>query len=125
MGKFDKVGEKFSEIKLDKSWHYLCYIYLLLPGVLFLLALLGKNQPFAKTLGLLFHNYGLFVTNTVPNLSTFTGVLGLGLALWFLLDTARRRDWTDMTISLVLVACNTVYFLMGWNYLLAGMLVLG
>lgn len=120
MNKLDKLKEKLLNSKISKSWQYLCYIYLLLPGLLFLLGWLTQS----KTFGSLFHNYGLFAINPIPNLSALTGVVGLGLAVWFLVAALRRRDWLDFAVSATLVALNAAYFYFGVNYILLKMLAI-
>lgn len=100
--------------KLTKSWQYLIYLYLALPGLLFLLAWLTRNSGLAEV----FHGYNLYVINTVPDLPTLTGIVGIALAAWFLFDAARHRRWVDLAVSAALVAADTVYFAMDWNYLL-------
>lgn len=118
MDDLKNLKDRLMNIKVTKSWQYLAYLYLALPGLLFLLGWTTQSKIF----GSLFHNYGLFGVNPIPNLSTFTGIVGLGLAIWFLVSALRRRDWLDLAISAVLVALNAAYFLFGVNYSLLGML---
>ena len=112
------------EWALTKSWQYLLYLYLLLPSVLFLLAFLLKNTSFGVSLAAMFHNYGLFVTNPIPNFAAFnfTGVIGIGRALFFVGWAVKRKNWVDLVLSLALIALNFSYFFFGWNYQLARLL---
>lgn len=120
MGKLDELREKADRFEIRKSWQYLLYITVALPGVLFLLAFLLKGSGMGVMLGRMFHTYNLYVSSPLPNLSPFngTGVLGLallaGLAVW----AVRRKDWADLGVTLALGAVNAVYFGMEWNYLL-------
>lgn len=116
------VGNKVLNAQINKSWLFLSYLYLLLPGLLFGLGVLFRTQTLGKTFASLFHNYGLFAISTIPNLGSFTGILGLGLAGWFLYAALRRRDWLDFGLSAVLVAANTLYFYFEVNYWLLGFL---
>lgn len=120
MNSINDLKEKFMNAKITKSWQYLAYIYLLLPALLFLLGWLTQSKVF----GALFHNYGLFATNPIPNLSSFTGIIGLGIAIWFLVAALRRKDWGDFAISAVLIAFNAAYFILGLNYTLLSMLTI-
>lgn len=110
--------EKLMNVKVTKSWQYLTYLYLVLPGLLFLLGWITQSSVF----GSIFHNYGLFAVSPIPNFSSFTGIIGLGIAIWFLVAALRRRDWVDLAVSSVLVALNAGYFLLGVNYMLLKML---
>ena len=116
------MEQKVREIKLTQSWQYLAYLYLALYGVLLLLALLLKNTGLGVMLAGLFHNYGLYVIQVIPNFSNFTGVVGAGLAIFFLGWAVRRRDWLDLILSLALVGLNFAYFFFQWNYLLVPLL---
>ena len=118
MGRLDKLREKAEHFEIRKSWQYQLYITLVLPGLLFLLAWLLRGGGAGMMLGRLFHTYNLYVSNPLPNLSPFngTGVLGLliliGLAVWAI----RRRDWTDLAVTLALGGINAFYFWTEWNY---------
>lgn len=118
MSKLDRLWEKANRLEIKKSWQYQLYITLVLPGLLFLLAWLLRGGGAGMMLGRLFHTYNLYVSNPLPNLSPFngTGVLGLliliGLAVWAI----RRKDWTDLAVTLALGGINALYFWMEWNY---------
>ena len=84
----DRNQKREGKLELRKSWQYLLYIDLVLPGLLFLAAFVTRGSSFGISLGRVFHTYGLYVSSPVPNLDPFngTGVLGLlitlGLLLW-------------------------------------------
>ncbi len=97
-------------IRITKSWQYLLYLYLILPGVLFLLAWMLRNTAAGPGLATLYHTYNLFAICPVLNFHSFTGVVGLGLAVWFLWQPFRRRDWPDLAASLLLAGANFAFF---------------
>lgn len=96
--------------QLTKSWQYLLYIYLVLPGILCLLAWLFRGNGLGRSLAALYHTYNLFAVCPIPNFQSFTGVVGFCLAVWFLWKPLRRRDWLDLALSLALAAANFAFF---------------
>ena len=120
MGKLDELREKADHFEIKKSWQYPLYITLALPALLFLAARLFRGEGMGVTLARLFHTYNLYVSSPLPNLAPFngTGVLGLILFLGLCTWAVRRKDWTDLGITIALGAVNAVYFWMEWNYLL-------
>lgn len=116
--------KKGNALKMDRGWKWLLYIDILLPGLLFLLALLpiaSVGSSFAR----FFHTYSLFVMNTIPDFTVFTGILGLAAHLGILIWAAVKRRWVDLIICLAITAAVTLYFCLGWNYLLVGLLNFG
>lgn len=101
------------DFKITRSWQYLAYIYVVLPGLLFLLALLTKSPSLSN----LYHTYNIFGISTWPDLASFTGVIGIFVAAFFLFLAAKNRRWWDLGISGAMVAAITLYFAMEWNYL--------
>lgn len=118
MGNWNEMKEKAGNFEIRKSWQYLLYITVVLPVALFLLAFLLKSNSLGVSLGRIFHTYGLYVSNPIPNFSPFngTGVLGLAILIFLAVWAVRRRDWTDLGITLALGAANALYFAMEWNY---------
>ena len=118
MGKLEELREKADRFEIRKSWQYLAYIVVVLPGVLFLLAYLLRSSGAGVMLARMFHTYNLYVSSPVPNLSPFngTGVIGLVALVWLVVWAVRRRDWVDLGITLALGAVNAAYFLLEWNY---------
>lgn len=118
MGKLDVFLEKANRFEIKKSWQYLLYIVVVLPGVLFLLAWLLRNAGAGVMFGRLFHTYNLYVSSPLPNFDPFngTGVLGLVILAVLAVWAVRRKDWPDLALTLGLGAVNAVYFWMEWNY---------
>lgn len=118
MGKLDVFLEKANRFEIKKSWQYLLYIVVVLPGVLFLLAWLLRNAGAGVMFGRLFHTYNLYVSSPLPNFDPFNGVGVLGLVILAVLAVwaVRRKDWPDLALTLGLGAVNAVYFWMEWNY---------
>ena len=118
MGKFEELRDKAEKFEIKKSWQYLAYIAVVLPGILFLLAYLLRSSGTGVMLARMFHTYNLYVSSPLPNLSPFngTGVLGLGLLAALLVWAVRRRDWPDLLVTAALGGLNLLYFSMEWNY---------
>lgn len=114
----DKTVKSFSEFKLTKSWHYLVYIYFVLPLLLFIIAVLTRGIEAGTIFGALFHNYGLFVASPMIHFSALTGIVGVGIIIWAVLNAIRHKDTKDLIISIALAAINTLYYWFGINYLL-------
>ena len=119
-GFLKKIKIKLSSFSLTKSWQYLVYIYIVLPGLIFLLAQIFKNISLGSTMSSLFHTYNLYAISTVPNFSpfNFTGIIGIVIAVYFIFHAVKSKDWKDLIISSVLVAANFLYFLFEVNYML-------
>ena len=120
MGKLDELMKKAGDRDIQKSWQYMLYIAGVLPGGIYLLAWLLRENGSGRTLARLFHTYNLYVSSPLPNFSPFNGVGLLGLVILAVLVVwaVRRRDWPDLALTLCLGAVNALYFWMGWNYLL-------
>lgn len=116
MGKLKELGNKLMSTPVKKSWFVLSYLYLVLPALLYLLADLSNIQSMSKIFATLFHNYGIFCVNVIPSPANFTGLVGLCLAVWFVVAAMRKKDWVDVGICLAMIALNAAYFLLGWNY---------
>jgi len=120
MGKMDELRDKANRFEIKKSWQYLLYIVVVLPGLLYLLAWLLRGGGTGVALARMFHTYNLYVSSPIPNFSPFngTGVLGLAILLALAVWAVRRKDWPDLAVTLALGAANAAYFWMEWNYLL-------
>ena len=80
MGKFEELRDKAEKFEIKKSWQYLAYIAVVLPGILFLLAYLLRSSGTGVMLARMFHTYNLYVSSPVPNLAPFNGTGVVGLA---------------------------------------------
>lgn len=118
MGKLDELKEKINNSDIQKSWQYMLYIAGVLPGGIYLLAWLLRENISGVMLGRLFHTYNLYVSSPIPHLDPFNGVGVLGLVILVVLAVwaVRRKDWPDLAITLALGAANAAYFWMEWNY---------
>ena len=96
MGKFEELRDKAEKFEIKKSWQYLAYIAVVLPGILFLLAYLLRSSGTGVMLARMFHTYNLYVSSPVPNLAPFngTGVVGLAALVYLVVWAVRRKDWT-------------------------------
>ncbi|MCI5800668.1 MAG: hypothetical protein MR014_00490 [Oscillospiraceae bacterium] len=110
------------EFELKKSWHWMLYIYLVLPGVLFFLAFLIGDSVSGRFFTQLFHSYNLYVLCPIPNFSKWIGIAGLLIPAVLVIQSIRRKDWLDLLICLGIEAAAAVYFFLEWNYLLSGLL---
>lgn len=118
MGKLDEIIEKANRFELQKSWQYLLYIAVVLPGALFLLAWLLRDFSIGVMPARMFHTYNLYVSSPVPNFDPFngTGVLGLVILAVLVVRAVRRKDKLDLVLTLVIGAVNACYFWAEWNY---------
>jgi riboflavin transporter FmnP len=101
-------------IKLDKGWKYLLYFDFILPALLYVLAFV-LNAP---KLSILFHSYGMYVINPIPNFQTLTGIVGLLFHLGILGYTLYKRNFKDFAVSLAITAAIAAYFLFEINYII-------
>jgi hypothetical protein len=118
------TNEKNEWLNMNRSWKWLLYIDIVLPLLLFLVALLpiaGISSSFSR----LFLTYNLYILNTIPNLTTFTGILGLAAHVLLIGWAGLGRRWIDMVICIALAAAVTLYFYFGLNYQLVGLLNFG
>lgn len=120
MGKLDEWKKKVNESEVQKSWQYMLYIAGILPGAIYLLAWLLRENISGLMLGRLFHTYSLYVSSPIPHIDPFngTGVLGLVILVALVVWAIRRKDWPDLAITLALGAINAYYFWAEWNYML-------
>lgn len=118
MGKLEELKEKVNNSDIQKSWQYMLYIAGVLPGGIYLLAWLLRENGSGVMLGRLFHTYNLYVSSPLPNFDPFngTGMLGLVILVVLVVWAVRRRDWLDLAITLALGAVNAYYFWAEWNY---------
>lgn len=110
------------EFELKKSWHWMLYIYLVLPGLLFLIGLLMGDSTVGHFFTQLFHSYNLYVLCPLPNFSKWIGIAGIIIPVTLLIQSVLRKDWPDMLICLGIEGVVVVYFYFEWNYLLSGLL---
>lgn len=120
MGKLDELMKKIDDRDRDiqKSWQYMLYIAGVLPGAIYLLAWLLRENVSGVMLARLFHTYNLYVSSPIPNLSPFNGagILGLVILVVLVVWAIRRKDWPDLALTLGLGAVNAFYFWAEWNY---------
>ena len=117
--------EKLKNFELKKGWQWMLYIDIVFPGILFIGALLLKKMAFGVTLAKWFHSYSLYLINPIPDLASFTGIVGLIYPFYFFYQAVKKRDWLDLGLCLGLTALMVLYFGMEWNYSLLKMLSFG
>ncbi len=121
-GSMKTVFKRLINIKMDKGWMWLLYLDILLPSVLFFLALaagrLGKGGPFSA----LFHSYNLYIINPIPNFNSFTGIPGLGIHIGAVAYALKRKDRKDMVLCLAFLILAFIYNYFEINYMLSYML---
>lgn len=100
------------EIKFDKGWKYLVYFDIVLPGIVFLLALLTKSPFLSK----LFHSYETFVVSPIPNFVTLTGIIGLVYHLGIIIYTIIKKNYRDLMICLGITILVALFFFFELNY---------
>ena len=103
------------DLKMNKSWQWLFYLDLVLPGMLFLLALLLGTTSFGSLFARLFHSYGLYIIDPIPG-GGLTGLAGIALHGTALVLAAKRREWLDFGLCVLLLAGTALFFGLEWNY---------
>lgn len=114
----EKTSIKKQSIQMRQSWHWLLYLDVVLPLLLFILALLpieGLRQLFAK----LFHGYQLYVMNPIPDVLHLMGIVGAAYHLFFLGIAIIKKRWLDVLLSLCITAFAIVWFVaeLAWSVL--------
>lgn len=108
--------KRLANMQMERSWQWLLYLDVILPGILFLLALLLPMESLAASLARLFHSYSVYVSNPIPNLANFMGIVGLAVHLGALIMALRRKDKLDLLLSALLTLAVSLYFYLGLNY---------
>lgn len=106
--------EKIKNFKFDKGWKLLAYFDYLLPALIFLLALLTQAPFIAR----IFHSYEMFIVNPVPNIKTFTGIIGLAYHAGIIGYTIKKRNYIDMAITVIMTLFLAAIFLFEINYII-------
>jgi hypothetical protein len=107
---------KFKPFRIDRCWKILIYFDLILPAILYLIALLFPLSGIRSAFANLFHSYGLYVMKTLPDPASFSGIVGLlyhGAAMFY---TARKRNTPDLLICMAITILVTFYFAFDINY---------
>ncbi|MDD2956352.1 MAG: hypothetical protein PHD67_08565 [Oscillospiraceae bacterium] len=112
------------EFELKKSWHWMLYIDLILPGILFLLAFLIGDSSAGHFLSQLFHSYNLYVLCPIPNFLHWIGIIGLLIPAILLVRAALKKDWADLLVCVGMEGLVLLYFWREWNYELSALLSL-
>ncbi len=102
--------------QLKKSWPWLLYLDLILPGVLYLLTWLLPGETIAVLFARLYHSYTMYVSNPVPQAATLMGIVGLIVHALALGNALKRKDRIDFLITLVITVIVAVYYYSGYNY---------
>lgn len=106
--------KKLMNFNFDKGWKLLIYFDFLLPALLFLLAWL-TNAPFIAKI---FHSYEMFIVNPIPDFKALTGIIGLVYHIGIIGYTVKKRNYIDMTISVIMTLLITAFFIFEINYLI-------
>lgn len=103
---------KLTDVKFNKSWKLLVYFDVLLPAILYLLAMLAKIPQ----ISILFHSYLIFIINPIPDFQALTGILGLLFHVGIIGYTLIKRDYKDMAICIGIALFVTAFFWFELNY---------
>ncbi len=104
------ASDSNSRLRMDRGWKWLLYLDVVLPGVLYLLAL-PQWGGFSRLFAQFFHTWALFVMNPVPALPTLVGVPGLLLHLGMVGWCLWRRRWVDALVCLLFAGLMAAFFL--------------
>lgn len=100
--------------KFDKGWKLLIYFDIIVPALLYAIALITNIPALAK----LFHSYEMFIVNPIPNLITFTGLIGIVYHIGIMVYTIVKRNYWDMALCILLSLLITTFFYFEINYLI-------
>ena len=110
------------KLEFNRSWKWLLYFDLVLPGLLYVLAFLPLadiRQLFAR----LFHSYSLFIVNPIPHpleansiMGYIAGFPGLIYHVWLLISALRKKNFVDFGISLFIFLIIILFFFFDFNY---------
>ncbi|MBS4785301.1 MAG: hypothetical protein KH009_04225 [Clostridiales bacterium] len=124
-GREPEKKKGLEQFELKKVWQWLMYLYILLPLVLFALGFLARGMNMGITFARLYHSYCMYIVNPIPDLPSFTGILGAVIAVIAVFLPLYRRDKWDFLLSIALVALNAFYYYNAFNYLTIRYLTLG
>jgi len=113
---------KIVGLQLKRSWQWLLYLDLILPGILFSLAYFLPQAELAVLFARLYHSYSMYVSNPIPNLTTFMGLVGLAIHLWALGYAFKGKNRIDLFLSVIITLAITLYYYFGINYELVRLL---
>lgn len=104
-----QMGQTLKSFQLTRGWQWLLYIDFILPVLIYLAALL----PLASMRGQLariFHNYMLYILFPWPDFKSITGIAAPLLHLYFLINGIRKKQKTDVILSIVFYVIIALIF---------------
>lgn len=107
---------KIKDFKFNRGWKVLIYFDLAIPIILYLLALLFPILRIRSFFALLFHSYNLYILKTIPDIVSFTGIVGFLYHLGIIGYTLKKRYIKDFILCLLISIVITLIFLTGINY---------
>lgn len=105
---------KIKEFKFDRGWKLLVYLDLVLPAILYLLALVTK----VPQLSLLFHSYETFIIDPIPDFKALTGILGLLIHIGVIGYSIVKRNHRDMVLCIIIFLLVVAFFWFDLNYVI-------
>lgn len=106
------------KIKMDKGWQWLLYLDIILPLILFLIALLIPSGNVKQEFSTFFHTYNMYVINVIPNFINFTGILGIIIHLGAIIYGIVKKNKVDIIICCCFLDVIFLYFVFKINYML-------
>lgn len=125
MSSIDNMKEKLNNFEVKKSWQWLLYMYLVLPGLMFVIAYIGGDSAIGTYFSKIFHSYNLYAINPIPHITSLTGIIGLIIPLYLMWKAFRRKDYKDLIITAILFVGIAVFFYFEVNYVLLKLLKFG
>jgi hypothetical protein len=102
------------KFKFDKGWKLLIYFDIILPAILFFIALITDLSFIAR----LFHSYEIFIVNPIINFSSYIGIIGFLYHIGIVIYTIIRRDYLDMLACIIIGLAIAAFFWFEINYLI-------
>ena len=101
-------------IKFDKGWKLLIYFDIIVPAILYAIALL-TDIPFLSGL---FHAYEIFIVSPIINFASYIGIVGFVYHLGIIIYAIKKRDLFDIIFCIIITIAIAAFFWFEINYLI-------
>jgi hypothetical protein len=110
------IPDMLKNVKMDKGWHWLLYLDVILPLLLFIFAYILSVFEAGHFMSRLFHAYNLYILSPVPVLKNLSGFIGLFIHTGAVVYAIRRKNLPDMLLCVGFAVLAVLYILLGVHY---------
>ncbi len=114
----EKPKEKREFLKMNKGWHWLLYLDLILPLFLFLIAFIIPSSGIKESFSVLFHTYNIYIIKIIPNFGSLTGITGILIHLFAIVYAVIKKNYKDLIICVIFTIIIFFYFFFEVNYII-------